>query len=719
MSDDEDLRHLSRLAGILPAYWDITGQRHETSPEGARAILAVQSIPAANAEEVRASIRILEEEPWREILPPVVLAEEGRSAALRLHIPDGVAERPAVWTVHQEDGTSRRLDLDVTTARPAGARDVDGRPIDRRELVLPPLPCGYHGLEMNGPAGDVSTSLIVAPRRCHVPMTEGRRLWGVSAQLYALRSERGIGDFSDLGDLLEWAEAQGAGAVGINPLHALFPENPAHASPYSPNSRQFLNPLYLDVTRITEFASSEKARALHGAAERSGRIASASAASNLDYAVIRAIKEPVFEALYESFCARDAQAYRRFAERGGIALERFAIHASLCEAFGTADWTTWPRGFRDPASPQVAEFVREHKERIAFHTYLQWQCDLQLGEAVRRGERLAIGIYGDLAVSTSPDGSDVWAAQDVFLAGARVGAPPDPFNEAGQEWGVVPMNPARMRATGYANFIQLLRANMRHFGALRIDHAMELERLFWVPRGAPTSQGVYVRYPVDDLLAIIALESRRNECVVIGEDLGTVPEGFRERLGEHNVLSYRVLYFEQEHGCFKQPDAYPELAAAVVSTHDLPTLKGFWEETDLEDRLRAGVLASVEALEDARRARRRDKGALLEALAQADLLPSDFDRAAAMDLALTPALAGAIHRFLARSPARLFMVQIDDLAGEAVQANMPGTIDSHPNWRRRLHVPLAGIAGRPDAAEILKVLREERPPPALEETRAR
>lgn len=716
MTDDEALARVSALAGILPAYHDIRGSRHDMAPDTARALLAALGIPATTGADLAASLVGLEEDSWREALPPVVVAREGDDCRFALHLPADATARAFKATTHREDGSDHPHALDLSAIPIDATRQIDGRLTERRTIALPAPPMGYHRLTLSGPSGGWTAALIVAPEKCYLPpaIAEGRRLWGVAAQLYALRGGRnpGMGEFTDLGDLLRWAGMLGADAVGINPLHALFPDSPAHASPYSPNSRRFLNPLYLDVTAIPDFAESETARALYAASD----MTAARAADNVDYPAIAAFKQPLFATLYENFAARHldaedarAQDYRAFAQRGGLALERFALHAALCEAFATHDWQAWPAAYHDPASTECTAFAREHADRIARHLYLQWQCECQLRDAAACGDRLGIGIYGDLAVSTSADGADVWAAQDIYATGARIGAPPDPFNEAGQEWGVVPMNPMRMRKTGYANFIALLRANMRHFGALRIDHAMELARLFWIPNGAPPSTGAYLAYPREDLLAIVALESRRTQCMVIGEDLGTVPEGFRERLAAANLLSYRVLYFEQRDGRFNPPGDYPPLSAACVSTHDLPTLKGFWEETDLPVRLQAGVLTSEDELLEARRDRRAGKRGLLAALAEAGLLPQGVDPGAAEEAALTPELAAAFHRFLARSEARLFMVQIDDLASEAAQINMPGTTGSYPNWQRRLSLPIAQIAVGPAGSAILEAVRAERP----------
>jgi len=729
MTDDGELARLAALAGIEPVYWDIRGQRHDTSPETARAILAAMGIPAGTPREVTLGLAALEEEPWREVLPPVIVGREGAATPLMLHLAADRSAGAMAWTVHLEGGTAlpHRHDIDALVA--VGARKIDGRAIERRTVWLPPLPCGYHRVEFMDDTGAISAPVIIASAQCYLPpaMATGQRSWGISAQLYAMRMARnqGIGDFTDLGALLDWAGERGAAAVGINPLHALFPNAPADASPYSPNSRQFLNPLYLDIAAVADFAESSHAQALLSAPETRAKIAAVRAADLVDYEAVSAIKRPLFDAVYESFrlrhlgVARDPRAasFKDFQACCGHALERFALHALLCETFGTRDWTAWPPAYHDPASDDCVRLAQEHGERLVFHQYLQWQCDLQLSGAADRGRRqgMPIGIYGDLAVSASPDGADVWGAQDIFVADARVGAPPDPFNEAGQEWGIVPMNPARMRKTGYAKFIALLRANMRHFGALRIDHAMGLQRQFWIPAGFPTASGAYVKYPLDDLLAIVTLESQRNACLVIGEDLGTVPEGFRGRMAAANLLSYRVLYFETENGAFRRPDAYPALAAACVSTHDLPTLRGFWEESDLADRMRAGVFEMEDEFRRARSTRRADKRALLLALAEAGLLPVTVDRHAAESTILTVELAVAIHRFLARSASCLFMVQIDDIAGEAAQANMPGTTNTYPNWRHRLRIPLAQMVHSEVARQIVDAVVEERPRPARKE----
>jgi 4-alpha-glucanotransferase len=338
--------------------------------------------------------------------------------------------------------------------------------------------------------------------------------------------------------------------------------------------------------------------------------------------------------------------------------------------------------------------------------YLQWLCDQQLGSAAQLAGDMAVGIYGDMAVSSSPDGADVWGAQHVFATAARIGAPPDPLAEHGQEWGVVPMNPLALRRNAYRDVIALLRANMRHFGALRIDHAMELQRLYWIPRGLPPGAGTYVAYPFPDLAAIVALESVRNRCLIIGEDLGTVPQGFREAMGEQNMFSYRVLYFEEDGSRYRPPRDYPQNAVACVSTHDLPTLRGFWEEHDIADRQRAGQFVDEQEHLAAQRERRRAKAALTAALIEAGLLP---DAAPEVTNHLSVALAAALHQFLGAAPSRLLMIQLDDLAGEVAQINMPGTTDAYPNWRRRIGQDWLALDSSELARAILSAVRIARP----------
>lgn len=694
MHADHGLGRLADAAGIEPRYWDVAGNLYETSPETMRALCCGLGFPAASAAEIAASLAALDDAEWAAMLPPVIVARAGDEIAVPLRLPvrDGV--RVARWFVQMESGERRAGDCDLSALPVEATGQAHGSPVALRYLRLAPLPLGYHEFRLS--AADAAVCpLIVAPARCHLPEAFSHgRCWGIAAQLYALRSDAdwGMGDFGDLVTLVALAAEAGADAVGLNPLHALFLDTPEQASPYSPNSRLFRNPLYLDLPRLADFGEAGEAA---GAVPRLVR-----AGDLIDYKAVAALKRDTLERMYRSFehrhlargSARGA-AFRGFVERSGPALRSFATFQMLSEHLGTHDWRRWPGRFGDCESGDVRKIQRQQAGRVEFFEYLQWLCEEQFSQAAEAAARggMAIGLFNDLAVSADAPSADHWAQRGLFAGGLRIGAPPDPFNERGQEWGVVPMNPRRLAATGYAHFIALLRANMRHAGALRIDHVMGWQRLFLIPEGATPASGTYVRYPLDDLLAIAALESHRNRCLVIGEDLGTVPEGFRERMAGANVLSCRILCFERDGERFRRPGEYPALAAVSASTHDLATLRGFWTGEDITQKAGLGILASAEEARRAQSAREADKRALLEALEAEGLLPDGVSPARAGDLGWTADLARAIHVYLARTPSKLLMVQLDDMAGETHQANLPGSTTEYPNWRRRLSRSLTGL----------------------------
>lgn len=525
-------------------------------------------------------------------------------------------------------------------------------------------------------------------QRCHGP-APGARLFGPAIQLYALRSKRnwGVGDFTDLANLARAAAAQGASFVGVNPLHELFLDRPAQASPYSPSTRLALNPLYIDVEAVDEFRDCDDARALVASDAFARRVAALRATAYIDYAGVWTAKRAVLALLFERFAKR-ASSDRADAFRAFVASQREAVYdAALFDALQAHlaardptvwGWPAWPAEYRARDGAGVGAFERDHAHAIDFHLYLQWQADLQLARAhaAAREAGMSIGLYRDLAVGANPGGAETWQAPGLFADGVHVGAPPDDFNRKGQDWGLPPWIPNELRLAAYAPFLALVRANMRHAGALRIDHVMGLSRLYWIPRGMSPEDGAYVRYPLDDLCALLASESAQAKCVVVGEDLGTVADALRATLRDTGVLSYRVLYFERaSDGAFAAPETYPVQALVSVSTHDLPTLRGFLEGTDLAHRSQLALFPS-DALRDRLYAERdRDRAALRDALAQAGLAGEDE--------------AVAVHRYVARTPCALMTVQIEDVFGEAEQANLPATLDDqHPNWRRKVGIDL-------------------------------
>ena len=702
MSRLDELRRVADLVGIQTRHVDALGVWHEPREETLAALITAFGLPD---DPERAAEQIAEQNATARFgLSPVhIIAQEAPDPTLSFCLPPN--ERSAEWHCRFEDGTE-------TSGRSDGAT-----------VHLPAaLPLGYHRFLLNG-GGDLAQSeLIVAPASCYRPdaLRPGARSWGLAAQLYGLRSGRdwGIGDFSDLARLAAAAAGLGAATVGINPLHALFAAEPRHFSPYSPSSRAWLNWLYIDITAVPGFGEDSAIQALATAAP----IAAARAGEFVDYPAVAALKRPILEALYRRFQARQSEnrlrlAFQEFQLAGGTALADFAVFEALHEHFTAQgmpfSWHAWPEGLRDARSADVAEFARGHADRVDFFEWLQWEADRQLAAAAERGRDsgLSLGLYRDLAVGVDPHGADAWADQELIVPGMTIGAPPDPLSRAGQNWGLAPVNPVLLRRRGFAPLVVALRANMRHAGILRIDHVMGLQRLYCIPAGMPATSGAYVRYPFGDVLRLVALESQRNQCAIIGEDLGTVPEGFRDTMRAANALSYRVFVFERRgDASFVPPSDYPELAAASAATHDLATLKGFWLGRDIEWRQALDTYPDEAAAVTEIAERRRDRHLILEALAAESLVPRErFDEFLAGDVPVyTAELGEAIHVFLARSRARLMLVQLEDAAGEIEQANLPGTSDSHPNWRRRLSARLEELLGGSDMARLAARVSAER-----------
>lgn len=563
--------------------------------------------------------------------------------------------------------------------------------------------------------------------RCHLPtvLAEGGRLWGLSVQLYSLRSQRnwGIGDFTDLTRLIDIVAATGGDFIGLNPLHALFPDAPTLISPYSPSHRGFLNVLYIDVEAAPGFAACEAVQCRVTSAEFRQRLAGLRESSLVDYPAVAALKLETLRMIFEHQRQQGDAGYAAFAawrQAQGEALERFALFEALQAHFRAQDptcwgWPAWPAEFHDPAGPAVAAFAGEHGEDIEWHAWLQWVADQQLAAAARhaREHGMAIGLYRDLAVGAHPGGAEVWHWQEVFAignGGAHTGAPPDELNLLGQDWGLPPLIPHRLRASGFAPFLEVLNANMRHAGAMRIDHVMGLMRLFWVPSDTPATEGAYVNYPFETLLGLVARASQNNACLVIGEDLGTVPDGFRDRLHAATVLSYHPLIFARySDGNFRLPRDMPRQALVCASTHDLPTLAGFWQGVDLDVRTQLMLFPNSETRERLITERDWDRGRLLWALEREGLLPAGVSKDPTQLAELTPPLIAALHAYLARSPAMLLAIQPEDIFACREQINVPGTLeDQHPNWQRKLPVALEDWTADERFNLVIGATRQER-----------
>ena len=711
---------LAERVGIAAEFDDALEQRHQTPPDKKRALLKAMDLPAEDEAQAEETLAALDRREWDHTLPPCVVLYENKPPMVPVSLPK---EHGGVrWTLSLESGEQRTGEATFESLELTGTCGLEGSSLERRLLPLPEnLPWGYHRLQLDG-LQDAETSLIVTPGRCWLPGDDAHterpadgerdRFWGVSGQLYLLRSERnwGIGDFSDLRRLVEIVREQGGDAVGVNPLHGMFADMPEQASPYSPLSRYLLNVLNLDVEAIPEFAQAEAAQRIVGTPEFQDRLTRARAASMVAYEDVAALKLPVLQAVFTEFeragTPERKEAFEAFQQGCDELLTASCVYAAIRQYLtdqnlDNRDCGRWPEDLRHSESEGVARFRQTHAELVRYHLWLQWVADEQLQAVKKACEGMAVGIYRDLAVGANPSGAETWSNPHVMVAMAEVGAPPDILNTSGQNWVLPPFHPEKMKEDGYRSFIALLRTNMRHAGGLRIDHAMALQRLYWIPRGGKPSDGGYVHYPTDDLIGVIALESQRNRCLVVGEDLGTVAPGFRERMAEAQILSYRVLLLEKtKKGWTKERD-YPPLALSTASSHDLPTLRGWWEDVDVDLRERLG-LTKAEDVPKAREERNTDREELLELFREEGLLEGN-------SWPVTEDFLDAAHRFLARTASVLFMAQIEDIVEEPEQVNLPASMpDQYPSWSRRIAVSLDDLPGDARLARLAKIAKEER-----------
>lgn len=692
------LERLRRLRGIAPGFTDYRGREHMLSEETLRALLAAMGHSDQDEAALAQAADRLEQRDWQRVLPPVVVLR-GR------HLVPFTVLAPLLscicWEVLTEQGESLQGRIEPAGAPVLAERETGTLRHLRLGLALPDLAPGYHELRLAKDDGTLlgRTRLVVAPAQCYQPGFIGRgdRPWGPALQLYTLRSSRnwGIGDFTDLAGFAEAAAGLGADFVGLNPLHALFPADPVLCAPYSPSSRHFLNVLYIDPEAVEEFAGCVEAQRLFATPGFKARLASLRALPEVDYAGVTACKLEVLRLLHRCFEERaDASrraAFEAFRAEGGDDLERFAGFHALQAHFAAAGtpggWLAWPGPYQAPGELATLAALDVEAGVVAFHCWLQWIARLQLDavEARARQAGLRLGLYRDLAVGPHAGGAETWGERGLYAVGASVGAPPDALAPQGQDWGLPPLDPDTLRERAYGPFIKLLRSNMSRDGALRIDHVMALFRLWWVPAGQASSEGGYVHYPLEDLTGILALESQRQRCLVVGEDLGTVPPEISRAMSESRIYGYRVLWFERDHdGGFRPPDAYPETALATVSTHDLPPLAGFLSGGDLELRASLGVYADTAALEQAKAERAATRQKLLQALSEAGLWP--VSGIEGPDGCAPASLPEAIQLYLARGKPALLALQPEDWLEIEDPVNVPGTHEEYPNWRRKLTV---------------------------------
>ena len=671
--DSLSLAQAAERAGISASYINMQGEQQAISSE------TQQQLLAAMGGEQAVHKRQTEEAP----VPNVKVFTFGSPVELFIA---GFGKYH--WQLQTENGVLSQGDISSQTSL----------------MLADSLAQGYHCLVLTQGEQQWQCRVIVAPRRCYEPdaLLMGKRLWGACIQLYTLRSEHnwGVGDFGDLNHMLEQVEARGGSFIGLNPVHALYPADPQSASPYSPSSRRWLNLIYIDVNRVDEFKRSEAAQAWWHQPATQNTLARIRASEWVDYPQVMQLKLTALRLAFPLFLARDAQdirlqTFHHFVDQGGSSLYQQAAFDALHAHLTTEDatmwgWPVWPEPYRDGHSDTVAEYCREHEQDIHFYLWLQWLAACQFDDCFRTSQSrsMALGLYRDVAVGVAEGGAETWCDRELYCLDASVGAPPDILGPLGQNWGLPPMNPHVLEARAYQPFIDLLRANMASCGALRIDHVMSLLRLWWIPHGRTADYGAYVKYPVDTLLAILALESQRHQCMVIGEDLGIVPPEIIDKLRDSGVYSYKVLYFEHDHdNTFRAPQSYPVQAMATITTHDLPTLRGYWQSDDLTLGSKLGLYPDPWILKQLYLEREQSKQGLLDGLHHYHCVPESFgDKASS--LSMSPVLNGGLQYYIADSASALLGLQPEDWLNMATPVNIPGTTSQYPNWRRKLTVSL-------------------------------
>jgi 4-alpha-glucanotransferase len=690
--NDEAVQDLARRAGIAVEWQDYIGRPQVVGPDVLQRILAALGLPCATRGDLAASRRELTRNTNLEALPPLITAIAGRPTRL-----DAGASEPQ----------QARLELEA-----GGRRDISVLPVRGRLRVPAIAETGYHRLLI----GDRDIVLAVAPARCRTidDAVPDARLWGLAAQVYSLRQpgDAGIGDAAGIAALAETAGRRGADALALSPLHALFTANPARFGPYSPSTRLFLNPLHAAPGLV--FGAEHVARAMADASlgETFARL---EALKLIDWPAAAAARLSLLRALFDDFTAEPVangalvSDFAQFRADGGDLLAQHAtfeaLHAEQ-SAGGTGDWRRWPADLRDPRSATVAVFADSRRDEVLFHTFLQWLADRSLAAAHRRARAsgMRIGLIADLAVGMDPIGSHAWSRQGDVLGGLSIGAPPDLYNTRGQDWSLTGFSPRALMAGGFGPFLATVRAALRNTGGLRIDHAMGLARLWLIPDGASPAEGAYLAYPAADLLRLLAMESQRHQAIVIGEDLGTLPYGFHETLETAGVHGMRVLWFERDGQAFAAPDRWDDSAVAMTSTHDLPTVAGWWHGTDIATRAACGRLGKGVSEADVTAERNMDRVALWQAfvcegVAAGDPPPPEN----------TPQAVDAALAFVARTNSPLCLLPVEDVIGQEEQPNLPGTMDEHPNWRRRLPRDAGSILDPPEVAARVAKLVAKRP----------
>lgn len=713
----DSISELASHYGVVDCFFDLSGQNHVASQDTKRALLEAMGLDLSGTEGLQAALEQKHQEQIA-VLPPTMVMIKGADMTLPVQLPDSLQATEAAWTVLLESGKSiEGMSALVPSGTPHGAAGNTHRSYT---CILPPdIPLGYHQIKLTSPV-EADCHLIYAPEKANSLRHAGKQ-WGLMVPLYGLKSEGnlGIGDFDNLGTVAEFAAEQGADFIGLNPVHALFPRTPLNRSPYSPSSRTFINILHIAPDLIPEMKDDETGRRFIKKLVESDAAQAARNAELVDYDAVIPLKFEAYQAafdIFEKLPANHARkgAFNAYCGERGDALYKHALFETLSEHFLSQDpemilWQQWPAAYQDQASAEVQAFATANAGRVRFYMYLQWTADTQLTEAQARARAagMSIGIYLDLAVGTVPGGAETWSGFKTVASGVSLGAPPDAASPAGQVWDLAPLNPHRLAETGFRHFVMTVRAIMGQSGLVRIDHILGINRSYWVPTNGETP-GAYVSYPLEDMIAIIALESERAGCAVIGEDLGTVPDGLRPKLNGANIFGCALMYFEQDdNGNFIAPENYRASTLASISNHDFPTLAGYWQGEDFTWRRDLGIGADPTQLAADEGKRFADKCGLLHMLNEQGLLPTGMNPEDPPE-EMTEELSIALHGLLGSTRSLLAACQLEDLLGLSEQPNVPGTKFEQPNWQRKIPVTVDKLSENKAIVRHMQALHDAR-----------
>lgn len=729
----EIIEQLVLARGIESEYTDAWGQQTFIKQESKEKILAAMGYPMDNELALIEAVNTEAESHWLTVAEPVIVTKEGNKTLFSFKLPIDYANDELTLNILQQGSSVAGfsfvpVDNELVTA-------VEIRDVEIQQYCLEidlDLEIGYYDFELveadvEEPLG--KGRLIIAPQACYKQqeLKQGKKMWGPSVQLYCVKSKRnwGVGDFTDLKYLIEKVAERGADFVGLNPIHALYPANANACSPYSPSSRRWLNIIYIDVEAVEGFADNAEVQALYMDENFQKQLTEAKDNNHVDYGSVMDMKIRALKPLYQAFAkqhieadSEQAKAFAKFKQEGGASLLQLATYDAIQDAFKSQGkdisenwgWPVWPKEMQDYDSQAVTDFAKENAALVDFYAYLQYLASMQLKQVdeISKAKGMAIGTYRDLAVGVSEGSTEIWANKDLYRTDASVGAPPDVLGPLGQSWGLPPMDPVKLYQQAYQPIIDLFRSNMQSCGALRIDHVMAMLRLWWVPKGDSAKEGTYVYYPVDELLSILALESHLNQCSIIGEDLGTVPADIVGKLQDNGIHSYKVFFFEQaQDGGFYSPSHYVEQAMATLTTHDMPTLIGYWHCKDLELGQEIGLYKGEALLSSLYESRAKDKQQILNTLHGHNSIPEHIGKDA-MQVGMNQELNYGLQIHMAKGSSALLSLQLEDWLQMDMPVNIPGTSDEYPNWRRKLSVDLEDIFTRNEVNHLTNELTKAR-----------